>query len=268
MIVRKSRVLTKLRRGEPVLCVKTGFHEPAIVELLGTMNFDCIWLCQEHLWANPQTLASQILAARATRMDAMVRIDKAGSSAAFRPLEMGAQGLMIPHVRSLEEAKKWIDASRFPPLGNRGIDGVNADTDWGSTSLEEYLDHAQKETFLLLQIEDPEAFEDLEAIAALEGFEILFVGIGDLSLRLGFPGDFENPELWKRIEDVAKVAIKAGKVPGIPGLSPAYTKRLLEIGYKFITAGSDLRYIRQGFRKLQDEFSQLGFDFSRQEMDR
>lgn len=247
------------------MCVKTGFNDPGIVELIGTFGFDCIWLCQEHLWTDPQTLASQVLAARATGTDAMVRIDKASPSSAFRPLEMGASGLMVPHIRSVQEAKTWIDATRFPPLGNRGLDGVNADTDWGSCNLEEYLEHARKEVFLLLQIEDPEVLPHLEAIADLDGFEILFVGIGDLSLRLGCPGDFQNKKLWEVIEKVAQVAIRAGKTPGIPGISPTYTKRLLDLGYSFITAGSDLRYIRQGYSELQEDFGGIGFTFATRE---
>ena len=257
-----SRVLDKLRRGEPALCVKTGFNDPGIVELIGTFGFDCIWLCQEHMWANPQTLASQVLAARATGTDAMVRIDKSGPSSAFRPLEMGAQGLMVPHIRSVEEAKTWIDAMRFPPLGNRGLDGVNADTDWGSCTLAEYLKHASKETFLLLQLEDPVAFQHLGAIADLDGFDVIFVGIGDLSLRLGCPGDFQNEELWEIVEHVAKVAIQHGKTPGIPGISPAFTKRVLDLGYRFITSGADLRFIRQGYTQLQEDFGELGFTFA------
>ena len=262
--MQESRVLKKLREGKPVLCTKTNFNDPGIVEQIGLIGFDCIWLCQEHLWSNKETLANMILAARATNMDVMVRIEKNGYPSIFPILEMGAKGIMVPHVISPEEAKEWIKAAKFHPLGRRGIDGVNADADWGLADFQDYLKFSNEQTFLAFEIEDKEAIDSLEEIASLPGFEILFVGIGDLSQSMGFPGEIKHPKIIKVLEKVAKIARKYHKFASAPGISPEWTKKLLKMGYLFITGGADIIFLKDCFSKLRQDYEKIGFSFGRQ----
>jgi len=257
----KSKVLEKLRKGEPVLCAASNFKDPAIVELIGLIGFDCIWICQEHLWRNKETIFNMITAARATGMDSMIRIDKTGYTSAIQPLEMGAKGIMVPHIKSAEEAKFWIESSRFSPIGRRGLDGANADADWSLMDLNTYLEFSNRETFLALQIEDPEVLPYLEDIAKLPGFDILFVGVGDLTYSLGFPGEFERDEVWKILKDVVNVAKKYGKIAGTPGVTMERTKKLLDLGYLFISAGADVLFLRNSFLKLRRDYESIGFTF-------
>ncbi|MCL4415984.1 MAG: aldolase/citrate lyase family protein [Actinobacteria bacterium] len=255
----ESKVLEKLRAGKPVLCTKTNFRDPGIVEMIGLIGFDCVWFCREHLWSNDETLANMILAARATGMDSMVRIERDNYPSAIKPLEMGAKGIMVPHVATAEQAKKVVRAMRFSPIGRRGIDGVNADSGWMSIEFKKYLKFSNKETFIALQIEDPEAIDNIEEIANVSGFDILFVGPGDLSTSMGIPGDMENKEIWKVIEKVGKMADKHGKIAGTVSLSPEWAKRLVNLGYRFLTAGADIVFLRKSFSKLKSEYKELGF---------
>lgn len=260
----KSRVLEKLRKGSPVLCTKTNFRDPAIVELIGLIGFDCIWICQEHLWYNKETVFNMINASRVTGMDSMIRIDKTGYTSVIQPLEMGAKGIMVPHIKSVEEAKFWIESARFAPIGRRGLDGVNADADWGLLDLRSYLNHSNKETFLVFQIEDPEVLPYLEDIAKLPGYDILFVGVGDLSHSLGFPGEFDRTEIWDILKRVASIAKKYGKIAGTPGINKERTEKLLDLGYLFITAGADILFLKDSFLKLRREYEGIGFTFGRE----
>jgi len=259
--MQKSRVLEKLRSGNPVLCTKANFKDPAIIELIGLIGFDCVWLCQEHLWTNSETLYSLITSARLTGMDSMVRIEKNDYTSAIKPLEMGAKGIMVPHIKSVEEAKFWIEATRFYPIGRRGLDGVNADADWGLMNLNDYLEFSNRETFLVFQIEDPEIIPHIEDIAKLPGVDILFVGIGDLSQALGFPGDLEKPEIWEVLKNVAETAKKYRKFAGAPGINIERTEKLLDIGYLFITNGADVIFLRDSFLKLKKDYESIGFTF-------
>ena len=255
----KSKVLKKLRAGKPVLCTKVNFNDPSIVEMVGSIGFDCIWLCNEHLWQNPETLANMIRAARLTNMDAMVRIAKAGYPSAIKPFEMGAKGIMVPHILSVDEAKFWIRSARFYPRGRRALDGVNVDANWALDTMDDYLAFSNKENFLALQIEDPEVLPMMEDIAQLDNFDILFLGPGDLSHSMGLPPAKENKEIWKILEKMGKICNKYGKIAGTPGRSPEYTKRLLDIGYLFISNGSDLISLRNTFIKLREDYLKLGF---------
>jgi len=257
----RSRVLEKLRAGKPVLCTKTNFKDPAIVELIGLIGFDCIWICQEHLWADKETLYSMIASARLTGMDSMVRIEKSGYASAIKPLEMGAKGIMIPHIRSVEEAKFWIEATRFFPIGRRGLDGVNADADWGLMDLHKYMDFSNKETFVVFQVEDPEVLPYIDDIGKLPGFDVLFVGIGDLSQALGFPGELDRSEIWEVLKKIADIAKRYGKFAGAPGITVERTKKLLDLGYLFITNGADVIFLRDSFLRLKKDYEGIGFTF-------
>jgi 4-hydroxy-2-oxoheptanedioate aldolase len=258
----ESSVLKKMRDGKPVLCTKTNFNDPGIVELIGNIGFDCIWICREHLWSNDETVANMIKSARITGMDVMVRIDKASYPSAIRYMEMGTKGIMVPHVISVQEAKNWIKNTRFYPEGRRGVDGVNADSGWMAMGLEEYLDFSNKETFLAFEIEDPEAIPNIEEIAALHSLDIVFVGIGDLSVSMGFKGDIKRKEIWEVLEKVGKITGENGIFAGAPAGSAEDAKRLIDMGYLFISNGADIIYLRNSFLNLRNEYKKLGFLFN------
>jgi 4-hydroxy-2-oxoheptanedioate aldolase len=177
-----SRVLKKLRAGEPWLA-----------EVVGRIGFDFIWFDLEHRWYGMQHLDAMSLASRATGIDLTVRITKEGYHVPMQALEFGANGLMIPHIKSAAEARQWVERVRYPPLGKRGFDGVGADADWCLASPHSQLTHANKEVFLVLQIEDREAVDCAEEIAAVEVVDMLFVGPSDLGISLGVPFDFHHP---------------------------------------------------------------------------
>ncbi len=255
----ESKVLIKLREGKPVLCTKINFKDPGIIEMIGLIGFDCVWLCKEHLWFNDETLANMILAARSTGMDSMVRIEKGNYYYSLKPLEMGAKGIMVPHVTTAEQAKEIVKVMRFGPIGRRGIDGVNADSGWMSIKFEDYLSFSNRETFISLQIEDPEAIENIEEIASVPGYDILFVGPGDLSVAMGIPGDVDNKEIWAVIEKIGKIANKYGKIAGTVAFNPERAKKLLDMGYLFLSAGADIIFLRKSFLKLKNDYMEIGF---------
>ncbi len=257
--MQKSRVLEKLRAGKPALCTKVNFIDPSIVEMVGAIGFDCLWICNEHLWQNPETLANMIRAARLTDMDAMVRIAKAGYPSAIKPYEMGAKGIMVPHVLSVDEAKFWIRSSKFQPEGRRALDGVNVDANWALETMTEYLTFSNRENFLALQIEDPEVLPMMEDIAQLDNFDILFFGPGDLAHGMGLDLTKKNKEIWKLTEKMGKICNKHGKIAGTPASSPEHAKNLLDAGYLFISSGADLIFLRDAFLKLREDYMKLGF---------
>ncbi len=157
-------------------------------------------------------------------------------------------------------AKNEIVAE-FAPIGSRGLDGVNADADWGHMSLKGYLQFSNEETALILQIEDVAVISELDDIASIPGFDILFVGIGDLSQSLGCTGDLHRPEIWEILKKVAEVAKRHGKFVGTPGLSPEWTQRLIDLGYRFITSGADIIFLKKSFLQLRKEYEKMGFSF-------
>jgi 4-hydroxy-2-oxoheptanedioate aldolase len=253
-----SRVLAKLRAGGFVKIAGIGrVAEPWLTEVIGRIGYDLIWFDMEHRPYGVDKIDPLSLACRATGIDLMVRICKNGYHSAMQALEFGANGLMIPHCRSAEEARQWVEWVRFPPAGKRGLDGVGADADFGLADTSQHLEHANREVFLALQIEDKEAVDAIDEIAAVPGYDLLFVGPGDLSLSYGVPLQFEHPVMQEAISRVAAAVAKHGKWWGTTSGTPEAAQRALDRGARMITAGVDHVFLVNGFKNTFADFGRI-----------
>lgn len=254
--MRNSKVLNRLRADKPVLMcsVNMGINTMG-VEMAGKIGFQAVWLDMEHrsyTWREMETL---IMAARLGGADAMVRIRKQEGYATFlRPLQEGASGIMVPHVRSAEEAARWVEFGKYGPTGRRGLENVMRDADLGLTDTATYVEHALRETFLVIQIEDIEAVEAVDEIAAVPGYEILFVGPSDLSNGYGVIGQLRHPKVMAAIEKVAEAAARHGKWWGLPVTDAEEAAEFAEMGGRFFNIGGDFGWIRSNMIRVRDAF--------------
>ncbi len=251
----KSRVLQKLRTGEFVQAVGVSrVTDPWLIEVIGKTGFDVIWFDLEHRSFGYDKIDPVSLACRATGIDLMVRIRKHGYDSPMRALEFGANGIMVPHCRSAAEARQWVEWVRFPPAGRRGLDGAGADADWGLADAREHIRHANEEVFLVLQIEDREAVEAIDEIAAVPGFDVLFVGPGDLTLSYGVPLEFNHPLIEEAYDRVANAAAKHGKWWGTTSGSPEAAQQVVDRGGRMFTAGGDHGWLIGGLKRSFEAF--------------
>ena len=253
-----SRVLRKLRSGDFVKAAGISrVADPWLTEVVAKIGYDVVWFDLEHRSYNHGIINTLSLACRATGIDLMVRVLKGGYHSPMQALEFGANGLMVPHIRSAEEATQWVEWSRFPPMGKRGLDGAGADADFGLADTLEYLKHANEEVFLAFQIEDREAVEAIDEIAAVPGFDLFFIGPGDLSLSYGVPLEFEHPLLQKATRKVAAAAEKHGKWWGTTTATPQKAQEALNLGARMVVAGGDHGALVNGLRDSFDKFSSV-----------
>jgi len=261
--MRDSIVKKKLRGGEPVFVVKTVFCVPDIVELMGIFGLDCVWICNEHLGIDPSGLREMLRAARAGQIDTVVRTGETSLDDCIRFLEMGATGLMIPHVKTAVQAQEIVERVKFPPLGKRGYDGVSADADFGTLPMTEYLRRSNEQTFLVVQIEDVSAIGQIEEIARVPGVDVVFVGPADLSLDMGIPGQIKDPRILEVVQRVVRACDGNGAVCGTWGGEPEYARRLLDMGVQYFTGLSDNGVLRKGLESFKTHFKPAGFSFLR-----
>jgi len=249
MGMRRSRVLERLRAGHVVRSFKVNLSCARAVELAALSGFECVWTDREHVPNDWGTIEKQVWAAKAHDADLLVRVSRGSYSDYIRALELDASGIMVPHVMSLDDARAVVEQTRFHPLGRRAIDSGNADGLYATLPLETYLREANEQRFLILQIEDPEPLADLDAIAALDGVDMLFFGPADFSHGLGAPGDFAHPELERARRRVAEACAANGKFAGTVG-SPAALPALVEMGYRFVNIGADVVGLGDYCRRL------------------
>ncbi len=239
MELRKSRVLRKLRNGETAVSIKLNLSDPRAAEIAAMCGFDCLWLDMEHVPTDWDVIENQIRSAKIYDVDTVVRIAKGPYSDYIQPLEADAAGIMVPHLMSLAEAKEIVRQTRFHPLGLRPVDGGNSDGKFCMVDMKEYLQTANRERFVIVQIEDPEPMDEIEEIVKVEGIDMLLFGPGDFSQAIGKPGQFDAPEISDARKKIAEVSRAAGKFAGTVG-SPANFHELVDMGYQFINLGADV----------------------------
>ena len=258
--MRASRVREKLKADKPVLVTKANITDPILADMIGLLGFDCLWVCQEHVPIDGDRLAHLIRTASMNDMDIMVRTDKGAYSDFIHPLELGAAGLMVPHCMSVAEARHTVAMTRFHPVGRRPLDSGNADGHYCMIPMADYLQQANDKTFLVVQIEDPEAVECVEEIAAIPGIDALFVGPADLSHGMGVPGNTKHPSVVKAIERVAAACKKHGRAWGLP-VSAESAPEYMQMGARFLASGADVLGLHVYFKQLRQNFEKLGFEF-------
>lgn len=253
MKMRKSNVLKKLRAGKTVSCIKINLADAKVTEIAAISGFDCVWIGQEHIGQAWSSVESAIWAAKAQNTDLLVRVSRGGYSDYIKPMELDATGIMVPHVMGLEDAQKVIQMTRFHPIGRRPLDGGNADGAYTGIDFHDYIEQANTERFVIFQIEDPEPLKELEAIAALDGFDMLFFGPADFSQGIGVPGEWDHPEIAKARHRIAEVAKEYGKFAGTVG-SPDNLQELISMGYQFVSVGGDVVGLQTYFKELSSSF--------------
>jgi 4-hydroxy-2-oxoheptanedioate aldolase len=255
MKMRPSRVLEKLRAGKVASCFKLNLESARAAEIAAMAGFDCLWNDREHVGNDWSHIESQIWAAKSQNVDVVVRVSRGSYSDYIRPLELDATGIMVPHLMGLEDAKNIVRMTRFGPLGLRAVDGGNADGAYGQVDFQEYLQTANRERLVIAQIEDPQPLEELDAIAALEGIDMLFFGPGDFSHAIGAPGDFSHPRVLEARQRVADACRANGKWAGTVS-NPGNVAELIEMGYSFLNIGADVialgNYCREMFALLNN----------------
>lgn len=254
-----NRVLERIRAGKYVLCGSaTPYPSSKIPEMMGLIGFDCIWIDMEHQDYSYDQAFDMCLASRATGMEPMIRIRKEGDHSFFRAFEAGATGIMVPHVRTIEEAKWALKYSRFAPVGLRGMDGVEAAAKYSLVSMQEYMAWTLRETFVIFQVEDKESLDIIEEIAQMDGLDGLFFGPADMSQSLGIPCQFDHPQMKETRKLVGTTAKKYGKFWGQPVGDATQAARLYEEeGAQFFACGAAIIILKEGYKAVRDDFDKV-----------
>lgn len=218
-------------------------------------GYDAIWLDTEHNTWERHEVQRILLQHHLANIDCIVRTGSRNANDLYRLLEDGASGLMIPFVNTPKEAAELAAAAKFPPIGQRGLDGAGFDNNFYLDGTATYAADANRETFLIVQIETPEAVANADAIAATPGVDGLFIGPGDLSMRLGTTIDWTNPKMLAAEDTVAAAAAKHGIAWGRPAGTAAQIQHVFNKGGRLIAHGSDFGSVMVGLAGSGETFA-------------
>ena len=228
--MQKNITKTKLKAGETVFGCFVRYPDPGLIEFLGYQGWDFLVFDAEHGTVEPRDCENMTRAAELRGVTPIIRVTTNWQPIILRFLDTGAQGLLVPWVQSAAEAEAAVRSVKYQPQGIRGLAGVRA-ADYGQTlSLGEYVEQANAETLVVLQIETAQAIEQLPEILKVEGIDVIFIGPSDLSQSLGLPGQAQHPTVQAAMQRIADCVASHGRRLGTHGAKRRVRPRMAAEG--------------------------------------
>ena len=256
--MRTNTLKQKLRDGTAVFGVMITFPSPPVVEMLGYMGFDWVLIDNEHGSITVESSEDMIRAAELTGIAPIVR-PVANRPEVIAPfLDRGAWGVQVPHVNTREEAEAAVAACKYFPEGQRGSfsRGRPAEYGIGGTTTQEYFAKANANTLVCLMLEEVEAIDNIGEIVTVKGVDVLFIGSGDLSQSMGYPGQQAHPEVLAVMEKGVKRIRDAGVVAGVSCPDSLVPKFLgLGVQYFHSNVGSLLQSAGEAYLKAMRKYA-------------
>lgn len=249
-------VLATLREGNPVVGMTVSAACVETAAQAAQLGFDFLWIEMEHSPITLETLRNMVLAMRGLPAIPFARVPIVDKWTAKRVLDMGVLGVVFPFTSTPELAQTAADACHYPPLGKRGHGSGLAMFRWQTD--EPYPDFADRNVCVVTMIEEYSAIEKIDEIASTPGVDVLFIGTSDLSFSMGLRGKQNDPELQKAIDKVAAAAKKHGKFAGRPAFDVAAIPSMIEQGFQFFQAPSEVKFMSDGAKATLAAFQKTG----------
>ena len=244
--LKQYKLMNALKQGKVLCGMNIGTPVPAFVEMIGYSGFDYVYIDTEHTIISLQELSQMIASSELANIPAIVRVPDNDAPNIRKVLEIGAEGVIVPHVNTREDALKAIQAAKFPPEGIRGFGSTVRSYKFGMSedNITTYIRNSNEGTTVIVQPEEKEALENIEEIASAQGLGGILIGPYDLSFDMGLPGQFTAPAVKGSVEKIMEV----GKRQGVPimitithfakPVTVESVRLLIEKGVRLITFGS------------------------------
>ncbi len=247
-----NRFREGLRARRTLIGFWCSLASPSVAEVLGLAGFDWLMLDGEHAPNDVASFIPQLMALKDSPSAPVVRPPWNDPVAIKRLLDAGFYNFLIPFIESADEARRAVEATRYPPAGIRGVSASQRQNRYGS--IPDYFPRVNDNIAVMVQIESRTGLAAVDAIAAVDGVDGVFVGPHDLAAALGHLGNPLHPEVQQAIRYLFERTAQQGKASGILTGSEAEARRYLEWGASFVAVGSDIGLFRSGSQALRERF--------------
>ena len=239
-------VRQKIEKGEVVIGTHIKIGNQVVTDILCNVGFDIMWIDSEHGPMDKKDINQQVITLRGAGLAPFVRVPWNDPVLVKPILEMGPAGIVFPMISSVEEAKRAVEACRYPPKGIRGFGPMKANN-YGTMDSEEYLKLSQNEPWVILQIEHYQGVRDLKDIVKVEGVDSIVIGPNDLSGSIGKLGQTRHPEMLKLMDEYAAACREVDIPFGTSiGFDQQNVTEWIERGVNWICVDGDTSYLLNG----------------------
>jgi 4-hydroxy-2-oxoheptanedioate aldolase len=244
----------KLKKGGTSRGTFISLGSSIATEIIGQAGFDFAIFDLEHGLGNEKDILGQLQALEQGTAASIVRVESHERVRVSRILDLGAEGIMFPRLKTAAEAQTAINALYYPPIGTRGVAKMVRATNF-SFNWDAYYANQKENIIGIVQVETEEILDCLDEVAAIDGVDVLFVGPMDLSMILGIFGQFDHPDYLSAIKATAEAAKKANKICGVLLTNADQLPMYYELGYRFFSLGADSGFINTGARNTVKELN-------------
>lgn len=248
-VITENPVKKALKEGKVVIGATVTAANPDVAAMLAGVGFDFLWIEMEHGPITLETARAMILATRGLKAMPFTRVPVNEPWLAKRVLDIGSLGVIFPFTSTKELAEQAVKACKYPPLGIRGAGPSMAASRWGM-SVPDYVKFANENAMVIVIIEQKQAIDNIEEIAAVPGIDVLFIGANDLSYSLGVGGNVNAPVVEEAMMKVLAAGKKHNIPVGFPSGNPTEINKRIAQGFRFFQASSDLAMMSAGARDL------------------
>lgn len=242
-------------RGVAIGTFVFEFNTTGIARLAAGAGAEFVIFDMEHTGWSVETIRTLVATSPSGGIVPLVRVPATEYHFIARVLDTGAAGIMVPIVESADQARRIVDAARYPPLGRRGAAFGIAHDDYAAGDVAAKIEWANRQTLLIAQVETAQGVRNADEIASVDGIDVLWVGHFDLSISLGIAGQFDHPRFRDSVEQVLAACLRHDKAAGFMAADIASGKALLDQGFRMLACGGDLwlyqAALRQGVAELK-----------------
>jgi len=242
----KTLLKEKISSGGIVIGTFVKIPALPVVDMLAILGYDFVIIDMEHSTIETQHAEGMIATADAAGMGTIIRVPDNQDHIVIKTLDMGCDGVQAPMIESVEDAQKLVTASKYYPVGNRSISFATRSARYGSIPRPDHIQTSNENQLVIAQIESWTAVEQADAIAAVDGIDVLFVGPADLSQSLGIPGQSGDAKVVEGIRRVGQAASRHGKQLGTHVIRQEDVPMLIDCGVTYLAYGTDVGFFRNG----------------------
>jgi len=245
----------RMQNGNSVFGTWSMLPSSFVVDVIAQTGLDFIILDMEHGTLSLETAEEMVRAVQLHNCQPIIRIGDDHENTILHALETGCKAIMVPHVSSVKAAEKIVNAALYPPKGSRGLSPYTRCHNYTHVDLENSMLKHAEETMVGILVEGKKGIENLSEIVKVEGIDLIYLGMYDISQSVGLPGQLEHPEVMKQLENCLKVIKSSNKLAGTFSRDIQACKKFKEMGFDFIAYVADSFALHSYYSEAVSNFS-------------
>lgn len=256
-MIRCNKLKMKFKNGETALGTWSMLSAPSVMNVIASVGLDFVIIDMEHGPMSLETMEQQLYATEVAGCTPIVRLGNIDELNILKVLETGAQAILISHVTTVEDAEKVVQAAKYPPEGQRGLSPFTRQHGYSEQDLAQKIKRTNQELFVGVLVEGEDGLKNLDQICKVPGLDMVYLGIYDLSLTLGIPGQLEHPKMLQLLRESVQIIKKNNLVAGSVARDPNYLKMLYTEGFQFISYRVDCAILKDGYETIKKHYNCL-----------